>query len=466
MFGSRPRPLEAQAAKRISFQREQTPLTTPQSGPRTRAIRMHARMDARLDIFDLPPLGPEEILARVVSDSVCMSSYKVLSLGTGHKRVPKNLAEQPVMLGHEFCGEIIGVGERWRDRYKPGMRFTVQPVLDYRGSPAAIGYSYPYAGGSCTYTLLPPEVMESDCLLPYTGAGWFFGSLAEPVACVLRAIRAQIHRDASGQLKSGIVPGGRTALLGAMGPMGMAALDCVLHRDPKPSLLLVTSRSREKLAEAEKLFPVAKAAQAGISLVYMEATETRELPRLAAAELNRLGLGLTDNSLAQGFDDIFVFAPDRDLVEAGGELLAPGGCLNMFAGPMDKSFTAGLNFYKVHYLGAHVTGTYAAQTQDMREALAAMAEGSLDPSFLVTHVGGLESVTALLPQLPNWPGWKKLIYPALNLPLFALTDLPTLGRDDARYARLADLVAKHGHRWNVEAEAYLLDQIGWQADNT
>lgn len=446
------------------FSGDRPSLTTASNGPRTRAIRMHGRMDARLDILDLPPMGPEEILARVVSDSVCMSSYKVLSLGTDHKRVPKNLDDQPVLLGHEFCGEIVAVGERWGHRYAPGMRFTVQPVLDYQGSPAAIGYSYPFAGGACTYTLLPREVMESDCLLPYSGKGWFYGSLAEPVACVLRAFRAQIHREAGGQLKTGLVPGGRVALLGAMGPMGMAALDCALHRDPKPGLVLVTSRSGEKLAEAERLFPAANAAREGICLLYLQVPDTRELPQAAAAELQRLGLGKEADSALKGFDDVFVFAPDRDLVEAGGELLGPGGCLNMFAGPMDKAFTAGLNFYKVHYLGAHVTGTYAAQTQDMREALAGMADGSLDPSFLITHVGGLESVTGLLPHLPQWPGWKKLIYPASNLPLFALADLPTLGRSDARFARLAELVAKHGQRWNVAAEDFLLSQDAWLAE--
>jgi L-sorbose 1-phosphate reductase len=289
-------------------------------------------------------------------------------------------------------------------------------------------------------------------LLPYAGPGWFYGSLAEPVACVLHAFRAQIHRNLEGTLIAGPVAGGRMALLGAMGPMGMAALDCALHRPLPPRLLVVTSRDIKKLAEAEALFPIADAKARGITLVYLGAPDTCKLPE-AAMPL----------SAAQGFDDVFVFAPDRDLVEAGAALLSQGGCLNMFAGPMDKAFAANINFYNVHYLGAHVTGTYSAQTQDMREALAGMAAGTLDPSYLVTHVGGLDAVPALLPQLPKLSGWKKLIYPALNLPLFALADLPALAASDSRYEPLRALVASHQGRWNVAAETYLLSQPDWQA---
>lgn len=50
-----------------------------------------------------------------------------------------------------------------------------------------------------------------------------------------------------------------------------------------------------------------------------------------------------------GFDDIFVFVPNEGLVTLASSLLATDGCLNFFAGPQDKHFSAPINFYDVHY---------------------------------------------------------------------------------------------------------------------
>ena len=44
------------------------------------------RMILRLDAFELPEIRDDEILVKVVSDSICMSAYKCAILGTEHKR--------------------------------------------------------------------------------------------------------------------------------------------------------------------------------------------------------------------------------------------------------------------------------------------------------------------------------------------------------------------------------------------
>ena len=43
---------------------------------KTKAVRLYGKEDLRLEEFDLPEIKEDEILARVVSDSICMSSYK------------------------------------------------------------------------------------------------------------------------------------------------------------------------------------------------------------------------------------------------------------------------------------------------------------------------------------------------------------------------------------------------------
>ena len=54
---------------------------------KARAVRLHAANDLRLDTFELPEIRDDEILVKVVSDSICMSTYKCAILGTEHKRV-------------------------------------------------------------------------------------------------------------------------------------------------------------------------------------------------------------------------------------------------------------------------------------------------------------------------------------------------------------------------------------------
>jgi threonine dehydrogenase-like Zn-dependent dehydrogenase len=61
-----------------------------------------------------------------------------------------------------------------------------------------------------------------------------------------------------------------------------------------------------------------------------------------------------------GYDDVFVFAPVRPVVEQGDRILGKDGCLNFFAGPTDPSFAAEFNFYDVHYASHHVVGTSGA----------------------------------------------------------------------------------------------------------
>ena len=60
---------------------------------KTKAVRLYGKNDLRLEEFDLPQINDDEILAKVVSDSICMSSYKAAHQGTDHKRVPKDVAE-------------------------------------------------------------------------------------------------------------------------------------------------------------------------------------------------------------------------------------------------------------------------------------------------------------------------------------------------------------------------------------
>ncbi len=412
---------------------------------KTKAVRIYGKEDLRLEEFELPEMKEDEILAQVISDSICMSSYKAAKQGAAHKRVPDDVHEHPTIIGHEFSGVILKVGEKWKDRYRPGQKFSIQPALNYKGSLDAPGYSYQYIGGDATYILIPHEVMEMDCLLPYHGEGFYPASLAEPMSCVIGAFHASYHtRPGSYEHLMGIKEGGRLALLAAAGPMGLAAINYAVLNDRKPDVMVVTDIDDARLARASQLYSPQWAADHGVKLHYVN---TRDLED-PEGYLKELAGG--------AYDDVFVFAPVAPVIEQGDRLLGRDGCLNFFAGPTDPAFSAKLNFYNVHYASTHITGTSGGNNEDMIEALDLFAKG-LDPSGLVTHIGGLDAVIDTTLHLPEIPGGKKLIYTQLSLPLTAIDDFKEKGKEDPLFAKLAEITEKHNGLWSVEAEEWLLE---------
>ncbi len=412
----------------------------------TTAVRLYGKEDLRMETFELPAHGDDEILARVVSDSICMSSFKAAEQGSEHKRVPADCAEHPVIIGHEFCGELIAVGKKWQDKYRAGDKFSIQPAINYKGTLDAPGYSYRWIGGDATYIVIPNEVMENDCLLPYSGEAFFYGSLAEPMSCIVGAFHASYHTKYGSYVhEMGIRENGCMALLAAAGPMGMGAIDYAIHCDRRPRLLVVTDIDSARLARVAGLYTPEEARKNGVELHYVNTAESPE----AEAEI----LALTGG---RGFDDVFCFAPVRPVVEMSDRLLANDGCLNFFAGPIDKKFSAELNFYNVHYAATHIVGTSGGNTSDMLESLAMMEKGLLNPAAMVTHVGGLDAVVDTTLRLPKIPGGKKLIYTHISMPLTAIADFERLGAADPMFAKLAELCAAHNGLWNAEAERFLL----------
>ena len=327
----------------------------------TKAARIHGKNDLRLDEITLPELGPDDVQIRVVSDSVCMSTYKAVLEGEDHKRVPDDCAVNPTIVGHEFCGDIIAIGENWKHKYKVGDKFAIQPAHYYKGSQMAPGYSYQFCGGSAQYGNVPIETLLMDCLLPYNADAYFYGSLAEPISCVVGTFHAMYHTKAGSYVhEMGIKEGGKMAMLASVGPMGLGAIDYALHCDRRPSLLVVTDIDDARLERAASIYTVEEAKKQGIELHYVNTKME------GATEYLRSLTGGT------GYDDVICFAPVKPLIEQAGDILGYDGCLNFFAGPTDTQFKAPFNWYNVHYLYTHVVGTSGGNGDDLREAIEMM----------------------------------------------------------------------------------------------
>ena len=227
--------------------------------------------------------------------------------------------------------------------------------------------------------------------------------------------------------------------------MGLGAIDYALHSDRRPALLVVTDIDDNRLSRAACIFTPEHAAKQGIKLIYVN-----------TGKMNDPVKHLRELSEGTGFDDVFVFAPLKPVVEQADAILGFDGCLNFFAGPTNPQFRAEFNFYNVHYAFTHIVGTSGGNTDDMRESLKLMDEGRINPAVMITHVGGLDAVIDTTLNLPQIPGGKKLIYTNVSMPLISLNKLEEAGKKDPFCTGLHKIVAKNDYIWSLEAEKYLL----------
>ena len=167
----------------------------------------------------LPVLQPEEVLIRVAYAGICGSE---LSGYLGHNA----LRTPPLVMGHEFSGEIVALGEQALDRnprLSMGQPVTVNPMV-YCGkceycmqglnqlcpNRRLIGAHRP--GAFAGYTSVPAWMV-----IPLPAAlDLRMGALTEPMACGVRAAR-----------RTGAARGDTVLVIGA-GAIGLLTLQALL----------------------------------------------------------------------------------------------------------------------------------------------------------------------------------------------------------------------------------------------
>lgn len=142
-------------------------------------------------------------------------------------------ADQDVIMGHEFCGEILEYGAGCRRKFKTGTRVCAVPTLRRDDSFDMIGYSET-SSGAYAERMLVEELM----MVPVpNGLDTDIATLTEPMAVGLHAVnRSQIKKN-------------ELAVVIGCGPVGLAVISCLKAMDVKHIVASDFSAARRKLAQ-------------------------------------------------------------------------------------------------------------------------------------------------------------------------------------------------------------------------
>jgi L-sorbose 1-phosphate reductase len=444
----------------------------------------------------MPTIADDELLVRHEACGICFSDIKIINLGGEHPRLQgRDLATNPVVMGHEVTLTVMQVGKNYADRFAPGERYIVQADVYYKG--VNVAYGYALTGGMSQYGIVTKELLDGDegCYLlpiaPTTNNAE--AALVEPWACVEAAYRwteraapieddfvaaqslspeafeagakglgknghvwipadfslarkvgvdvGKIHYDGhryarigSPNLRNELKPDGVAWFIGAAGPMGQMHTQRALSLPHPPKVLLVTDRHDHRLAALEQRFgPLAKERRVEMILVNVKNTQP-DFSKIAP----------------NGFDDVVIMVPSVEAIEESFPLLATDGVLNVFAG-LARGTMISVDISLIAQKNTRIVGTSGSMIEDMITVRDKMESGVLDTGASLAAIGGLEAFRDGLEGVKNsqFPG-KTVIFPHIqNLPLTALPDLKTT-RPDV-YIHLRD-----GQFWTDAAEKALL----------
>jgi D-arabinose 1-dehydrogenase-like Zn-dependent alcohol dehydrogenase len=246
-------------------------------------------------------------------------------------------------------------------------------------------------------------------------------------------------------IRTQLLPGGVTWILGAGGPMGHMHLQRALEIEGHPRKVVATNLHRARILAVEEKF--GKSAQAHDVQLVCFSNESFPSSEAVDAHLRTVSEG-------RGFDDIAVMAPSVPAIESAMRHLADQGVMNVFAG-VPRGTLARFDVNDLIRRGIRFTGTSGSSIEDLAHMRDLTERHALSPNKSVAAVAGLEGVAEGLHAVADgrFPG-KVVIFPNLTQPL-PLTTLAELEeRLPSVYAKLDE-----GESWSVAAEEELLRRL-------
>lgn len=263
----------------------------------------------------------------------------------------------PVVLGHEFCAEVVDYGPDTHGRLKPGELVTSVPVLRRDGF-LPVGYSEKIPGGFAQYM-----VLNLDLLVPVpAGTPAQSAAMTEPMAVGLHAVNKARLTSAE------------TIIVLGCGPVGLAVITALQAAHKGPVIAADYSPTRRKLA-----------AQQGAGAVVDPATTDPFVEAKANAAANADTVIFECVGVPGMIEQTFLSAP-RDA-----RIVVVGVCLQTDHSRPLIAINKELN---VQYVLGYTM-------DEFKQTLGFIADGTFDVSQLVTAEIALSDVADMFAELAN-----------------------------------------------------------------
>jgi L-iditol 2-dehydrogenase len=318
-----------------------------------KAAFLYGKEDLRIRESSSLPVETYGLRLRVLACGICGSDARMYFTG------PTSRYIHPVILGHEFTGEVIQTGVNVQD-YEIGDLVAVAPLIPCMRCPACergmdnlcqhgrvIGCNH-HGGLSETFDVPGQMVLAGGAVRLPQGMDARLGALTELVGCCLRGLS---HLRLS--------PGDRLLIIGD-GPIGLTFLQLA-----------------KLIGAAQILTSGRRPARRQLAL------------QLGADEaLDANSVSLTER-YAQSLDHVIVAASSIEATAEAIDLVRPGGNLLLFSG-----YTYGtelsLDVNKIHYRELHLHGSIDCTIRDFRQAARLLPQLQMDG--LITASYPLEQV--------------------------------------------------------------------------
>ena len=213
-----------------------------------KAALWYEQNDIRIEEVEEPKITDGNVKIKVKWCGICGSDLHeylagpiFIPVGEPH---PLSKNKAPIILGHEFSGEVVEIGEGVTD-IKVGDRVAVEPIVACGKCPACKEGKYNLCdklgfhglcgsgGGFAEYTVFPQEYVHK---IP--------DSLSYEKAALIEPMCVALHSLIMGNFLTG-----QTAIVLGAGPIGLATIECLKAAGAKLVIVLQRKSIRQEYAK-------------------------------------------------------------------------------------------------------------------------------------------------------------------------------------------------------------------------
>ena len=326
-----------------------------------------------------PKLRKDNVIVKIKSCAICGTDYKAYMIGISS-------IKPPVILGHEFVGEIVEIGEKIQG-FNVGDRVTMATTIPcghcdmcIKGYPNLCRNKMPIGtyinGAFAEYLEVPWEgIVHGNLIKVPDHLSDDNGAIAEPLGC---AINSQ-------NIASVGFPD-IVAVIGA-GPLGIIHAELAKSRGAAKVILIQRSKKRYELAKS-------------FNIDYTICSEL-ENPVDKVMEL----------TAGKGVDVVINAAPSKDAVKLAFKIVSKTGRISLFASVPKNDPLVDIDVNFIHYNQISVFGSSDSTAKNHRDAVDLLASGKINAEKLITHKLPLSDFFKGIEAIKNREALKVVIKP-------------------------------------------------------